>query len=51
MYKAEELRGLKLKPRINDIDLRTLQDYYSKFLNPFIYQYDVVEDKKQKQFS
>lgn len=48
MYKAEELRGLKLKPRINDIDLRTLQDYYSKFLNPFIYQYDVVEDKKQK---
>ena len=48
MYRAEELRGLKLKPRINDVDLRTLQDYYSKFLNPFIYQYDVVEDKKQK---
>lgn len=44
MYKAEELRGLTIKPRINDIDIDILQDYYRKFLNPFIYQYDVTED-------
>ncbi len=47
MYKAEELCGLSVKPKINDIDLNVLQDYYRKFLNPFIYQYDITEDEKQ----
>lgn len=47
MYKAEELCGLSVKPKINDIDLNVLQDYYRKFLNPFIYQYDIAEDEKQ----
>lgn len=47
MYKAEELYGLSIKPRINDIDLDVLQDYYRKFLNPFIYQYKIVEDEKE----
>lgn len=47
MYKAEELCGLSAKPKINDIDLNVLQDYYRKFLNPFIYQYDIAEDEKQ----
>ena len=42
MYKAEELCGLLIKPKINDIDLDVLQDYYRKFLNPFIYQYDII---------
>ena len=47
MYKAEELCGLLIKPNINDIDLDVLQDYYRKFLNPFIYQYDITANKKQ----
>ena len=47
MYKAEELCVLSVKPKINDIDLNVLQDYYRKFLNPFIYQYDIAEDEKQ----
>ncbi len=47
MYKAEELCGLTVKPKINDIDLNVLQDYYRKFLNPFIYQYDITEDERQ----
>lgn len=46
MYKAEELCGLSIKPKINDIDLDVLQDYYRKFLNPFIYEYDITEDEK-----
>jgi len=36
LYKAEELCGLLIKPKINDIDLDVLQDYYRKFLNPFV---------------
>ena len=47
MYKAEELCGLSVKPKINDIDWNVLQDYYRKFLNPFIYQYVIAEDEKQ----
>lgn len=47
MYKAEELCGLTVKPKINDIDLNVLQDYYRKFLNPFTYQYDITKDEKQ----
>lgn len=35
-----------IKPRINDIDLNVLQDYYGKFLNPFIYQYDIQDEEK-----
>lgn len=45
LYKAEELRGLEVKPRINDIDLNVLQEYYEMYLNPFIYQYDISDDK------
>lgn len=44
LYKAEELRGLDVKPRINDIDLKVLQEYYEMYLNPFIYQYDISDD-------
>ena len=47
MFRAEELCGLSIKPKINDIDLNVLQDYYRKFLNPFVYQYDIIEGKKQ----
>lgn len=39
MYKAEDLQNLQMKPRINDITLKVLADYYAFFLNPFIYKY------------
>lgn len=40
MYSAIELR--KIKPKINDITLEVLREYYEIFLNPFIYQYKVI---------
>lgn len=39
MYKAEDLQNLQMKPRINDITLKVLADYYAFFLNPFVYKY------------
>lgn len=39
MYTAEELQYLQMKPRINDITLKVLADYYAFFLNPFIFKY------------
>jgi hypothetical protein len=33
LYKAEELRNLDIKPKINDISLNILQDYYKIFFN------------------
>ena len=47
-YTAEDLRGFEIKPRINDIDLDVLQDYYEKFLNPFIYEYDIQDEDEHK---
>ena len=41
MYNAIELRTLKVKPRINDISLKVLSEYYKMFLHPFIYKYHV----------
>ena len=46
MFRAEELCGLSIKPKINDIDLNVLQDYYRKFLNPFVYQYNRRKEVK-----
>lgn len=42
MYSAAELRELKIKPKINDITLEILREYYEIFLNPFIYQYKIT---------
>lgn len=39
MYTAAELKNLSIKPRINDISLQVLADYYTMFLHPFIYRY------------
>ena len=41
MYTAYELKNLSIKPRINDISLRVLADYYIAFMYPFIYRYSV----------
>lgn len=48
MYAATELKDLSIKPRINDITLQTLADYYTIYLNPFIYKYNIRNgiDKK-----
>ncbi len=46
MYSAIELKNLKIKPKINDITLQTLQSYYEQFLNPFIYQYRISLDNE-----
>ena len=37
MYKAVELKELTMKPRINDITLEVLREYYEIFLSPFTY--------------
>lgn len=43
MYNAYELIELQIKPRINDFELDTLREFYEIFLNPFIYQYTLVD--------
>lgn len=48
MYTAIELKDLTLKPKINDITLKVLADYYGMFLNPFVYKY-IVRDIKGTQ--
>jgi len=48
MYTATELKNLTIKPRINDISLQILADYYSMFLQPFIYKYSVKDNGKDK---
>ena len=41
MYSAVELRELAMKPRINDISLKVLSEYYEMYLYPFIYTYEI----------
>ncbi len=42
MYKAVELKELTMKPRINDITLEVLREYYEIFLSPFTYVYEIT---------
>ena len=42
MYSPYELKELTEKPRINDVSLETLRQYYEYYLNPFIYHYNVT---------
>ena len=48
MYTALELRTLNIKPRINDISLKILSEYYQMFLAPFIYNYHIVSKTEEK---
>lgn len=41
MYSAIELRNLARKPKINDVSLKVLGEFYEIFLHPFIYDYHV----------
>lgn len=49
MYTAEELQNLQMKPRINDITIKVLADYYAFYLNPFIYNY-TLKNNPEKSF-
>ena len=50
MYKPEELISLEVKPKINDISLQVLKNFYSMFLMPFIYKYKVTEGEEIRSF-
>lgn len=50
MYKAEELNDLAVKPKINDISLAVLQEYYQMFLMPFVYTYYVAVGEDVREF-
>ncbi len=50
MYKAEELKDLVIKPKINDISLVVLQNYYEMFLMPFVYTYYVAVGDDIREF-
>lgn len=50
MYSAVELRTLGMKPRINDISLKILSEYYEIFLYPFIYHYHVKTAEGERNF-
>lgn len=43
MYKPEELKKLQIKPKINDISLIVLKRYYSMYLVPFIFTYNIIK--------
>lgn len=42
MLNCTDLRNLTMIPRINDISLELLKDYYKSYLNPFIYNYTIA---------
>lgn len=48
MYSALELRNLSIKPRINDISLKILSEYYKTFLYPFIFCYHIKTNNEDK---
>ena len=49
MYNPEELRTLSIKPKINDIDLPILKDFYTMYLMPFIYTYTINNEERNQQ--
>lgn len=49
MYNPEDLRTLSIKPKINDIDLPILKDFYAMYLMPFIYTYTITSEETNRQ--
>ncbi|NLZ82906.1 MAG: hypothetical protein GX915_04490 [Clostridiales bacterium] len=47
MYSCIELKSLTINPRINDISLELLREYYAMFLFPFEYHYLIKDTKGQ----
>ena len=48
MHSVVDLRNLAIKPKINDISLKVLSDYYQMFLYPFIYNYHIKTENENK---
>ena len=48
MYSAVELKELTIKPKINDISLEVLREFYEIFLHPFIYTYTIAQEDRVK---
>lgn len=42
MLTAIELKSLEIQPKINDISLSVLQEFYEIFLNPYTYKYTII---------
>ena len=49
MYTAIELKEAKMKPKINDITLDILREYYEYFLYSFIYTYTVISQGNRRE--
>ena len=49
MHNPEDLRTLIVKPKINDIDLPILKDFYTMYLMPFIYTYTIADEESIRQ--
>lgn len=51
MYNAIELKELTIKPRINDISLEVLREFYEIFLYPFLYTYTIIQGNESKKIT
>lgn len=51
MYSAVELKELTIKPKINDISLEVLREFYEIFLYPFIYTYTITQKNESKKIA
>lgn len=51
MYSALELKELTIKPKINDISLGVLLEFYEMFLYPFIYTYTITQNDELKKMA
>lgn len=49
MHNPEDLKNLSVKPKINDLDLSVLQNFYSMFLMPFVYTYTITTENSTRQ--
>lgn len=48
MYSAADLNNLTIKPKINDITLEVLREFYEMFLYPFIFTHTVTANNRSR---
>lgn len=51
MYSAVELKELSIKPKINDITLEVLREFYEMFLYPFVYTYTITQNNESREIA
>lgn len=51
MFSAVELKELTIKPKINDISIEVLREFYEIFLYPFIYTYTITQNDESKKIA